>query len=226
MDFKKVLFIVLFAGLVVLADQLKIFTLWGAPGQFFTGFQLFGPIAGAFIGSILGVIAVFIGEVASFIINGKEASLLNLLRLLPMLFAAYYFASRKTEWRFELLVPVAAILLFLLHPIGREAFYFAGYWLIPIIAALFFKDNLFAKSLGASFTAHAVGGVIWVYFVPTTAAFWTALIPIVAVERLVFACGITLSFVVVNSLLALAENRIPAGLVSIDKRYAFLTQRV
>ncbi len=213
---KKLLFVFSFALLALLADQLKVFTLWGAPGQFFTAFQFFGPIAGAFIGTTLGVAAVLIAEIAAFLFAGKEASLLNLLRLLPMLFAAFYFAY-KGDSRVKALVPVVAILLFLLHPVGREAFYFAGFWLIPIAASLYFKDNLLAKSLGATFTAHAVGGVVWIYLMPTTAAFWTVLIPVVAVERLVFTAGIYVSFVAVNTLLSRFENKLPKGVVEIRK---------
>jgi hypothetical protein len=51
------------------------------------------------------------------------------------------------------------------------------------------QKNIFFTSLGSTFTAHAVGSVIWLYTIPMTAGMWLALIPIVALERLCFATG-------------------------------------
>jgi hypothetical protein len=50
---------------------------------------------------------------------------------------------------------------------------------------------MFTHALTATFIAHAVGSTIWIYSQPTTPAFWLALIPIVALERLIYAVGIT-----------------------------------
>lgn len=217
---KHAVFAALFGVLVLLADQVKVFSVWGAAGQYFTLFQFFGPIAGGFLGPAVGVASVLLAEIASFIWLGKETTTLNVLRLLPMLFAAYYFASWKNKNnKLAFAVPLAAISLFILHPVGQQAWYYALYWTIPLVAVLL-PENLFLRSLGASFTAHSVGGIIWLYFVPTDAAFWTALVPIVAFERLLFAGGIAASFVAMNTLLAKVESMLPEEVVAIDYRYA------
>ena len=45
--------------------------------------------------------------------------------------------------------------------------------------------------MSATFIAHAVGSLIWLYTVGMTSLYWNSLIPLVAIERLVFAVGMT-----------------------------------
>lgn len=197
---KKILFVATFAIAGLIASRINFSTLVGSANQFFTLFQFFAPIAGGFLGSALGAIAVLGTQIADFILVGKEISFINIARLFTLVFAAWYFGSAgKQKW--VAAVPALAILLFWLHPVGQQAWYFPLlFWVLPIIAALFFAQNLFAKSLGATLTAHSVGGVLWIYSVPTTAAYWTGLIPVVAYERFLFAAGIAISFVILNAL--------------------------
>ncbi|MBI5635393.1 hypothetical protein HY993_00325 [Candidatus Micrarchaeota archaeon] len=206
-DFSKAVFLVLFVIAGLIASRINFSQLLGAPNQFFTLFQFFAPIAGGFLGSALGAGVIVATQLADFIFLGKEASLLNLLRVLPLVFAAWYFGSNsKQKW--EVAVPLLAIALFIAHPVGGQAWFFAAmFWSIPILAKLFFSDNLLAKSLGATFTAHAVGGVVWLYTLPTTPAFWVGLIPVVVYERALFAAGIAVSYVAANA--ALSRVRLP-----------------
>ncbi len=220
---RGILFIAAFSLAVLLADQIRFSAVWGAEGQYFTLFQLVGPIAGGFIGAIAGTISVLFAELASFIYLGKEFNLINIFRLTPMLFATYYFAkfglNKGIKGNYALLAPVAAILLFIIHPIGSQAWYYSLFWMIPVVAALYFDKHLAARSLGATFTAHSIGSVVWLYTFPTTAAFWAALIPVVIFERIAFAAGIGVSFVAFNSLLSKFEQLLPSRFVSIDGRY-------
>ncbi|MBI5035845.1 hypothetical protein HZC09_00740 [Candidatus Micrarchaeota archaeon] len=216
---KHALFIALFAALVVLGDNIKLAAVWGASGQFFTLFQLFGPIAGAFLGPVIGAVSVLGAELFNFFIAGKEASLVNLLRLSPMLFAAYYFGIKEGR-NYAALIPLACMALFVLHPVGGKAWIYTLYWLLPLGMAVMFKGNLIARSLGATFTAHAVGSVMWLYFVnPMTPELWMALIPIVAMERLAFAAGISVSYVAFNTLLFKAGSIVPKSVLRVDPRY-------
>src|SRR5207237_10360114 len=84
--------------------------------------------------------------------------------------------------------------LFIVHPIGSQAFMYSFYWLIPIGLFGLARKTLFLEALGSTFVAHAVGSVIWLYTVPTTAGMWVGLIPIVAVERLLFAMGMVVMY--------------------------------
>src|SRR3989338_8241557 len=162
---KGMLFLLIFTALVFAGDKLNFSKLIGAENQFFTLFQFFGPIAGAFLGPTVGVLAVLIAEIASFFYLGKVWSAVNLLRLLPMLFAAWYFGTRKKD-TISITIPLIAIALFIAHPIGRQAWFFSLFWTIPILVKMLpvqLGSNPFMKGLGATFTAHAVGGAMWNY---------------------------------------------------------------
>ena len=262
---KGLLFLLIFSVLVFVGDRINFSKLVGAENQFFTLFQFFGPVAGAFLGPVVGVLSVLIAEVSSYLILGKTFTLINVLRLLPMLFAAWYFGTKKDKISF--LIPAAAIVLFIAHPVGRQVWFFSLFWTIPIIIKILPKKysekllkifinvilitlaviinivypqfrtigyllaflfvilvfNIYSKvsvkSLGATFTAHSVGGAMWNYIFPMTKAAWIALIPVVIYERLLFAGGIAISFVLLNTLLDKLSSKTKAEYINVDKRY-------
>ncbi|MBI2548517.1 hypothetical protein HYW21_04155 [Candidatus Woesearchaeota archaeon] len=205
---KKIAFIFLFLIMALVAMRINFSSLVGAKNQFFTLFQFFGPIAGSILGPFVGILTVLGAEVVDFFIVGKEATFINLIRLTPMLFAAYYFGSKSKK--FATFIPIMAIAVWMLHPMGRQVWYFSLYWTIPLIIRLLpqkYAQNLGLKSLGATFTAHAVGGAVWIWSVPMTAEQWIGLIPVVAYERLLFALGIAGSYILVNTALDLAVTK-------------------
>lgn len=217
---KGLLFLLIFSILVFVGDRINFSKLVGADNQFFTLFQFFGPVAGAFLGPLVGVLSVLIAELASFIMLGKAFTLINILRLTPMLFAAWYFGAKKDKLSF--LVPIIAIILFVAHPIGRQVWFFSLFWTLPIIIKMLpkkYSDKAFLKSLGATFTAHAVGGAMWNYITVMTPAAWIALIPVVIYERFLFASGITISFVLFNTLLDKLDAKTKDEYLNVDKRY-------
>lgn len=57
------------------------------------------------------------------------------------------------------------------------------------------------KSLGATFTAHGVGGAAWIWAFNLPATVWQGLIPVVISERLLFAAGIAATFVLTKKIL-------------------------
>ena len=136
-----------------------------------------------------------------------------------MLFAAVYFASnRKNLSKASSFIPLVCMGLFWLHPVGQQAWFYALYWLIPL-AGKFLSKRLFFRSLGSTFTAHAVGSTLWLYTVPMPAEAWIALIPVVAMERILFAAGISVSFVALNTVLSHYETFIPANALKLHKEY-------
>ncbi len=223
---KKILFLVLFTVVAFITQNINFSALVGAQNQFFTLFQFFGPIAGSFLGPWIGSLTVFLSEVANNLVTGKEFTLLNILRLLPMVVAAIYFGMKKKP--FGIIVPLLSIIAFIAHPIGRTVWFFTLYWTIPIIVKLLperYRNNILIKSLGTTFTAHAVGGAIWIYTVPMTAEQWIGLIPVVAYERLLFAVGIAGSYILVNTLLDKLDEKWSLPFLTISKRYALLKTR-
>ena len=138
----KLFFVLLFGALALVSSQLNFSRLLGAENQFFTVFQFFGPIAGAFLGPVFGALSVLVSETINFFLAGKELNVINVFRLFPMVFAAYYFGTQK-KMGLSLAVPVIAITAFLLHPVGREVWFYALFWAIPLIARFFFAQNLY-----------------------------------------------------------------------------------
>ena len=219
---KGLIFLILFSILAFVGQKINFSPLIGADNQFFTLFQFFGPIAGAFLGPVVGILAVLIAELTNFLIVGKAWSLINLVRILPMLFAAYYFGVNREKFRLSLIVPLAAIIIFIAHPVGRQVWFFALFWTIPIIVKLLpakYSGSAILRSLGATFTAHAVGGAAWIWTVKMTAGQWIGLIPVVAYERLLFAAGIFGSYIVINTLLNKLDSKLTSDVVNIDKDY-------
>jgi len=221
---KRIIFLLIFIAMVLIGKKINFSSVIGAENQFFTLFQFFGPIAGAFLGPLFGVISVLGAELADFLLVGKAFSLINLVRLTPMLFAAYYFGTKKKN--LSILIPLICMALFVLHPIGRQAWFYSLYWLIPVFGKVLPKKipgKLFFKSLGATFTAHAIGSTAWLYTIPMTPQQWIMLIPIVAYERFLFASGIAISYVAINTVLDKLVNKlkIPADILHIDKNYLF-----
>jgi len=217
---KGLAFVGLFSLLVLAADNVNFSAiLGGAPNQSFTLFQFIGPVAGGFLGAAAGALSVLLAEMVSFFWLGKEVSLVNLLRLAPMLFAAVYFAKYSRGKFSGALVSLVCMAAFIAHPVGQQAWIYSLYWLIPTIA-LALPSHLFLRSLGATFTAHSIGSVVWLYAFPSTAAFWLALIPVVAFERLLFASGISVSYIALNALFSRVEAIAKSGVVFIDRRYS------
>ncbi len=201
---KNLLFIAIFAVAGFIALQIPVAQLEGSRAKF-TVYDAFAPVAGSFIGNVSGVIAVFLMQFFNFLVHGAQIDDVGtIIRFFPMLFAVMYFAKKG---RLNFIIPIVAIIAFLAHPIGREVWYFTLFWIIPIISYFFRDKFLFARALGSTFTAHAVGGALWIWAFALPASVWNGLILVVVIERLLFALGISGSFVVVNNLLGLLEKK-------------------
>jgi hypothetical protein len=218
---RKIMFFLAFSVLALITQRVNFSAIVGANSQFFTLFQFFAPVAGIFLGPVFGIFAVLLAEIANIVLQGTSLTALTMLRLIPILFATYYFGA-KDKKRLGIVIPALSILLFLLHPVGRTVWFFTLYWTIPILPLVFPKSLgrvLFLRSLGSTFTAHAVGTALWIWTVPMTAGQWIGLIPVVAYERLLFAAGITVTFLAFNALLAMLDERWTAGAVFVDRKY-------
>ncbi len=223
---RGVVFLMLFVALTLVGMQFNFSKIIGMEeNQFFTLFQFFGPIAGGFLG-LFGIVVVLFAQLINFVLVGKEVTVVNLLRLTPMLFAAYYFSRNRQKGfsdRLNIAIPAVAMILFWSTPAGAAVWYYALFWLIPIIVK-FLPDMLFLRSLGATFTAHAVGASLTALAVPMTAAQWAFLVGVTPFERLLFALGITASYVLFTNILNIADRVMDwdiDGFVNIDRRYVY-----
>lgn len=190
----QVIFIILFTILGLIALQIPFTRLLGSNVKF-TLFDFLAPTAGAFLGTPIGIISVFLMQTLNLLLHGvNNVGVASIIRIFPTLFAVFYFSKKRT---LNIIIPIICIIAFNLHPIGRSAWQYSMFWLIPI-AVHFFQKNLFVKSLGATFTAHAVGGALWVWTFGLSQQMWLALIPQTAMERTLMASGIAISFVLLK----------------------------
>jgi len=196
MQKQKVFFVVLFTILSLGAFQIPISKIIGS-AQSFTLFELLAPIGGMFLGPIFGGLSAFVVRLANVILFKQSLDILTIIRFLPAVLATVYFGL-KTK-KSAIVFPIC-IALFLLNPIGRQAWLYPMIWLIPFLAT-FFKKRLILNSLGATFTSHAVGSTIFLYTFGLTPAIWLGLIPVVLVERGIFTVGIWASYLAVNTVL-------------------------
>ncbi len=196
---QRIIFTAIFTILGLIALQIPFTNIVGSKTSF-TLFDFFAPIAGGFLGGIIGVISVLIMQLANWLIYGAHLETVALIRLFPILFAVWYF-SPSAKSRYSIILPLLCITLFIIHPIGQQAFLFSFYWLIPIIMFFFKEKSILARSLGATFTAHSIGSVVWLYAFNLPKEVWLGLIPQVALERGVFALGIAVTYIVFVNLL-------------------------
>ena len=217
-------FLVLFSALSIAFYTINLSYIWGSQAQSFTMFQFIGPVGGGILGPGIGAAIAVAVDFASKVILGKMSwDLVGFIRLFTVAAAALCFGMvREKKWA-GIVIPIAGMLLFWANPVGAEAWGYALLWLIPI-AASFLASNLFMRSLASTFQAHIVGSLAFLYFVGLPASAWWALIPLVIVERTLFAAGISITYVSLNSIVdyLMQKLRVQAGVVQIEPAYAYL----
>lgn len=189
------------AFLIKISTFLKSSYILGSKMLFFSGSSIAIPLVGAFNDPLICSI-LFIIKLA--LLGSLHPHSLALI--IPGFCAALYWSM--DHWSVRLLLPVACFVAFIAHPVGSEAYTYALYWLLPITLYFIPHKNIFLTALASTFTAHAVGSTIWMYTVPMSASMWTGLIPLVAIERLCFATGMTVSYYVIHKVTRYAhENK-------------------
>jgi len=218
---QKVLFLIIFSGLSLIAFQVPISRIIGSE-QSFTLFELIAPLGGIFLGPLFGALSAFIVRGANVIVAQQTLDFLTVMRFLPMMLAAVYFGMKGRKM--AIIFPVC-IILFLVHPIGQKAWLYSMIWLIPLIAT-FGKKRLILNSLGATFTAHAIGSTIFLYAFGLTPQIWLALIPVVFIERVFFTVGIWVSYLVINTALDKLTNIEKVNILKplVNKNYLISTK--
>lgn len=194
-----------FASLAKVSGIFKVSLIIGSYAAFFSATNMITPLAGAYGGGFASMFVFGFALLFRFC-AGNLFTFKILAYYIPGLFASLYWA--KTDIFFRLLVPIICISVFIIHPVGFYAAPYALYWFIPVF--LYFKKqkSVFFHSLCSTFIAHGVGSVIWLYASQTTPMFWLGLIPVVLFERLVFASGMTLVYLCINSVLPIVKTKL------------------
>jgi len=168
-----------------LLSWIKLSWVIGSAGICFSASNLCMPLTGLFGGA--GIATILWTLMLGMRLMTGTWQLSTLTFYIPGYCAALYLATRQRVLRTAL--PLVCIVLFVIHPVGFQAMLYSTYWLIPLIIAQYRHAPLFMHMLAATFTAHAVGSVIWLYTVPMTPTTWLALMPLVALERCTYAAG-------------------------------------
>jgi len=179
-----------FAGIAKISGLMKISFLVGSQMIWFSASNAVLPLAGAF-GGVMGSGLVFLIRQLLHLLFFKTISLSFLAFCIPGFCASLYWATQ--HYAIRLLLPLACMGLFVIHPVGAQASAYSLYWLIPVVLFFASHKSLFLQALGSTFIAHAVGSVIWLYTVPMTAGMWMGLMPIVLFERIAFALGMVIA---------------------------------
>lgn len=190
---RKGLLVLLTASLSSVAFLLlrfvKISPILGSSFSFFSLSDLVMPLSGN-VG--LGFVGLIVAVRVCFKTLLWRTPLTALVYHIPGICASGYWAFENKI--ISLIIPLLCIAAFIVHPVGLQAIPYSLYWLIP--TALYFvkEKSVLMHSLASTFIAHSVGSVIFLYTTPTLPALWIGLIPIVAIERLAFAAGMTVVY--------------------------------
>lgn len=208
---------------LVATKTVKLSLFIGSKIAHFSAINILGPVFGAFFG-----ISNFIALLGfSLVLKFLGFSLVPFATItfgLPTLFASLTLKSLlKSEknissFVLSVVLPIVCMGLFFIAPssVGFAKLY-AAYWLIPVLIYFtlnFIKSNsyisnLFLASLSSTFVAHATGSIIWAFSVNMLPHQWVLLIPLVALERIVFASAISISYIGLEALSKFLSDKAP-----------------
>jgi hypothetical protein len=123
-------------------------------------------------------------------------------------------SHRLLSFVLHFILPLVCMTIFMTHPVGSQAWYYALYWLIPVCMWLSKSRHVFIHALQSTFVAHAVGGTLWLLTGSLTATQWAALVPVVAFERFMIAGLSTCVWYGIQ----LVEQKINRPVVSAEQR--------
>lgn len=181
-------------GIFAVSSLSKLSFIFGSQMAFFSAFNIVGPLAGTYVGLPLLTSIFTLRYLIKALFIGN---LLNpFIFQIPTFFGALYWATHSRVLR--CLIPSICMFLFLAHPIGYLSFYYSLFWFIPFSIALSRHQSIFLNALASTFTAHAVGSVLWLYWMPLQPETYLSLMPVVVIERLIFATGMTLVYYLIE----------------------------
>jgi len=202
----------LFLGLT----KIKIWSILGTKSKFSLS-VFFGPTLAKIFGIKFGIGIIILTHLIGLAAGlYKINALKDIFVFFPIIFAGIYFSKIFKNEKKLLFIPLICIFLFLWHPIGREVWFYSGFWLIPIFISLF-KEKLdkilrfpifkiYGYSLGAAFTDHAIGSVMYLYLLNIPSHFWISAIPLTIIERLTIAGGIEICYLFEKAIIEILEK--------------------
>jgi hypothetical protein len=193
----------IYGAFAFLASNLvKIFPIIGSHCSFFSVVDAVMPLT--------GVVGIGMGILIALMRTGLTFAKISVSVMAPVYHLPGFFASASWAYPTQLMkvgVPVACMVLFVMHPCGLYAAPYVLYWFIPIAVYFSGKKTIFLQALSSTFIAHAVGSVIWLYAKALPTAVWLGLIPVVFFERLFYALLMTAMYYGVRDFLKIVRTR-------------------
>ena len=186
--------------------RVRVALMCGALTFFVSGIIKIAPIIGSHcsffsltdtIMPLTGILGIWVGVFAFLMRTGFTFFKISISIMAPVYHLPGFFAS--ASWTYpnffmKVGLPFLCMVLFILHPFGFYAAPYVLYWLIPMAIYFSGKKTIFLQALSATFIAHAVGSVIWLYAKSLPTAVWLGLIPVVIFERLLYAVLMTVLY--------------------------------
>lgn len=185
--------ILLTLSLALLSKFVAFSWVIGSVSAFFSAINVMGPLVVVFGGLPGGLIYLAL----NFCFKTKTIFLLASTGV-PNLLAGWYW--RLNSKLIKILLPCLSMGLFWYQTWGTLAAWYAALWFIPVLIAVFNFNNLFAKSLAATWMAHAVGSILWLYFGNISAQSWLYIMPIAILERTCLAVLMAIMYQAVKTM--------------------------
>lgn len=186
----------------IIASFFKTSFMVGSKFAFFSAVNCVMPLSGIFAG-YTGIFFITMTRLLFLIFCSSTMIMVNTI---PSFIASIYATTNSKIM--QCLISVICMMLFLLHPEGSMAKLYTLYWIIPIVVSLFFNQYLYLRFLGTTFTAHAVGSVLFLYQTNMSSLYWNGLIPVVIFERLLFTAGMIITYHIFNKIFHMVEQSI------------------
>ncbi len=196
----------------------KMHFIIGSWTAFFSASHSFTPLVGYHGGTKASLIYFSLRTLSKVGVSGKVSSLLVVYHLPTLLGSLYSSWTRPSQTNLLLrvlssLISGVCIVLFGLHPVGYQALFYTSLWIFPLVMAFVKTEHFFLHALASTLTVHAVGSVLWLYTHTLTPEIWLALIPIAAIERVLFALGavgLNMLYGELPYVLAMLESALPS----------------
>lgn len=207
--YQKIFIIGLFILLEFILLNFDVIKIVGVDNAAFPAAAAFAPAVAGIIGPIAFWIIVLTNTTFALVsgnLFGKAFLVILVYMGIPLAFASLYFGGKS---RRIILVPLICMLLFWLHPIGFQVWYFAMLWLIPIVIRFIPEIRGISpvlNGIGTAFVDHAVGSILYLYAIDIPAIAWQSVFLQAIFERITFGLGIAISYFVLKYITLSVEN--------------------
>lgn len=183
------IYFICFSTVIAITSLFKFNYIFGSTASFFHGSTILLPLSGFWFGSSGAAAYFFMRALLKFVMG--SSTFLYVLYHVPSFCGALYWTVHSGFFRIGF--PLSCMIAFVMHPEGFNAAPYALFWVVPMVVYSLQLHGTFWQALSSTFIAHAAGSIIWLYTMHIPASMWLALIPVVAVERIICALGMVLA---------------------------------